>query len=116
MRAIASLFTAALTAVGCAAAGATTDLRALHAAGAPLLDVRTPQEWRDDGHVASSVLIPVQEFEARLAEVNKLVGGDLNKPIVVVCRSGGRAEQARKMLAARGYTAVFNGGAWTNLR
>lgn len=117
MRSIATLIAAAFTTVGCAAPAPddATDPRALRAAGAPILDVRTSQEWRD-GHIEGAVLLPVQELEARIAEVDRLVGGDRTRPLIVVCRSGARAEQARTMLRAHGYSAVVNGGAWTALR
>jgi len=36
--------------------------------------------------------------------------------LIIVCRSGTRAQHAVSVLKANGYTAVVNGGAWTNLR
>ncbi len=86
----------------------------LAAQGAPIVDVRTQEEW-DEGHVEGATLIPVDEVEARVAEIEDLVGGDKSKPIVVVCRSGGRAGKAKETLEAHGFTQVVNGGKWQNL-
>lgn len=89
--------------------------RELAAQGAPVLDVRTQEEW-DAGHLDKAKLIPVADFQGRLAEIDALVGGDKSKPIVVVCRSGGRAEKAKAMLLSAGYSNVVNGGRWENLQ
>ncbi len=77
--------------------------------GALLLDVRSQEEW-DEKHLDGATLIPVGELDGRLAEVDKATGGDKNKAIVVYCRSGGRAGQAKKMLESAGYTQVTNMG------
>lgn len=77
--------------------------------GALLLDVRTQQEW-DKRHLDGANLIPVDDVEARMAEVEKLTGGDKDKPIVVYCGSGNRAGRAKKMLLDAGYTQVTNLG------
>jgi rhodanese-related sulfurtransferase len=114
-RLLASLFLAAAGAPACA--GPSTPAAELQklAATAVVLDVRNPDEW-NAGHLDRSTLIPLPELEARLAEVDALVGGDKAKPVIVVCRSGGRAGKAKTLLEARGYTHVVNGGAWQSLQ
>ena len=67
-----------------------------------LLDVRTPEEYSGDGHVAGSVLIPLQELEGRLGEL------PTDKPIACICRSGNRSAQACALLAQRGFTNLTN--------
>ena len=94
---------------------APTDARALAAAGAPVIDVRTQEEW-DAGHLDQAKLIPVTEFAGRISEIDALVGGDKSKPVVIICRSGGRSEKAKAMLLAAGYQQVINGGRWENLK
>ncbi len=101
--------------VACAAPATTGDARAAHAAGAPVIDVRNPDEWAA-GHLERSTLVPLPQLAGRLGEVEALVGGDKTKPVVVVCRSGARAEQARATLLKNGFTNVTNAGAWTSLR
>jgi phage shock protein E len=84
------------------------------APGTIVLDVRTQEEW-NAGHAEGSHLLPLPQLSQRLADVDKWTGGDKNRAIVVVCRSGNRAGQAKKMLEAAGYTHVENGGAWESL-
>lgn len=72
--------------------------------GAILLDVRTPQEYRD-GHIPGSKNVPLQTIDtvASAAE-NKDV------PLFVYCYSGARSRQASGALQAMGYTNVNNIG------
>jgi hydroxyacylglutathione hydrolase len=64
---------------------------------AQLLDVRDPNELRDDGHVPGAVEIPIGELASRLDEIP----GD--GPITVLCKSGARASIAASVLDAAGY-------------
>ena len=73
------------------------------------LDVRSQQEW-EGGHAAGATLIPINEFQGRLADIEKLTGGDKSKPIVVYCASGARSGRAKDMLVKAGYTKVTNVG------
>lgn len=104
---------AALSACGAASPAANTasveqigaaDLQSrLGAAPAPfVLDVRTAEEYAQDGHIAGSVLIPLQELDQRLGELPK------DQPIVCVCRSGNRSGQACDLLARQGFTRLSN--------
>lgn len=61
-----------------------------------LVDVRTPGEYAD-GHLANAKLIPLQEIEGRLTEIDK------SKPILLYCRSGHRSGVALKILHDKGY-------------
>jgi rhodanese-related sulfurtransferase len=89
--------------------------RQLIAAGAVVLDVRTADEYAD-GHVPSATNVPVQEVTPRLSEIEKLVGGDKTKPVVVYCAAGTRAAKAKKELEAAGYTHVVNGGGFDDVK
>jgi rhodanese-related sulfurtransferase len=75
-----------------------------------LIDVRTPAEYAE-GHLAKAKLIPLQELEERLAEIDK------GKPILLYCRSGHRSWMALRILLDKGYTQTkdIEGGinAWT---
>ena len=73
-------------------------------AGAVLLDVRSPQEYRE-GHVPGSQNVPLQQLD-KVEEVTE------NKDTVlyVYCRSGARSRQAVSLLQAMGYTNVHNIG------
>jgi phage shock protein E len=83
--------------------------RRLVASGAVLLDVRTPEEY-EARHLDGAVNIPVADLDGRLAEIEKLTGGDKHKPIVVHCQAGGRAARAKTRLLEAGYTQVTNMG------
>lgn len=74
----------------------------LAAAGARLVDVRTPQEFAD-GRVAGAVNVPFDEVMRRLAEV-----GPSDAPIVLYCRSGRRSAIAAEALRERGYRRVYD--------
>lgn len=89
--------------------------RSLIASGAVVIDVRTADEFAER-HLASAVNLPVDELPGRLAEVDRLVGGDRTRPIVVYCAAGARAARAKARLEAAGYTNVVNGGGLDDLR
>jgi rhodanese-related sulfurtransferase len=69
------------------------------AAGAPVLDVRNPDEY-EAAHVPGAVLIPLPELSARQSEIP---AGD---PLYVICAVGGRSLTAAKALVQAGYAAV----------
>jgi rhodanese-related sulfurtransferase len=69
------------------------------ARGAAILDVRQPDEY-SAGHVAGAVLIPLDQLEARTAEVPR--GGEL----YVICAVGGRSARAVAYLASQGIEAT----------
>ena len=66
--------------------------------GAVLLDVRTPDEYRQ-GHIPGSKNVPLQS-------ISKVAGMIDNKstPIFVHCLSGARSRQAAAILKQMGYT------------
>jgi molybdopterin/thiamine biosynthesis adenylyltransferase/rhodanese-related sulfurtransferase len=68
-----------------------------------LLDVRSPEEF-ETARLADSVLIPLPELEARLAEI----AGWKQRPVVVHCHLGGRSEKACRLLVANGFEQVQN--------
>ena len=84
------------------------DILSLKAAGAQMIDVRTPAEFAR-GHVAGSLNIPLDELPARLDEVAA------GRPILVCCASGARSGQAKQFLERAGYPQVYNAGPWTRL-
>lgn len=77
--------------------------------GGVIVDVRTPEEF-SGGHVEGAVNIPVDRIDAELDQLAKLTDGDKDKPVVVYCRSGARADRAKSALLRSGYTQVTNVG------
>jgi rhodanese-related sulfurtransferase len=67
--------------------------------GATLLDVRQPDEWVA-GHAPEAVFMPLDQLGDRYTEL------PTDRPIVVICRSGGRSAKAAEALVSAGYEAV----------
>jgi len=68
-----------------------------------LLDVRTPEEFSGElGHLKNAILIPVQELEARIGEMDQYK----EKKILAYCRTGRRSLTATKILRDHGFDAT----------
>jgi DMSO/TMAO reductase YedYZ molybdopterin-dependent catalytic subunit len=67
--------------------------------GALLLDVREPDEWYTE-HAPAAMFIPMGRVRARQDELPN------DRPIVVVCRSGGRSAAVTASLRRSGFDAV----------
>jgi len=74
-----------------------------HTSGAPVVDVRSPEEYAG-GHVPGAVNIPLEQVEARRAEFAAA------SPMHVICQSGGRSMKASEALAAAGVAALSVAG------
>lgn len=87
--------------------GTVTSQRAheLVAAGATLVDVRSPGEYAS-GHLTGAINIPVEQLWARYREIPP-------GQVVVYCASGVRSARARRILGAFGPEA-FDLGAMSN--
>jgi phage shock protein E len=79
-------------------------------AGAILIDVRSEKEF-EGGHLEGSINIPHTELDA-IAEAI----GDPEKSTVVYCRSGRRSGFVQTSLEKRGYTNVYNGLGYEELK
>jgi rhodanese-related sulfurtransferase/glyoxylase-like metal-dependent hydrolase (beta-lactamase superfamily II) len=67
--------------------------------GALLLDVREPEEWCVQ-HAPTAMLLPMSRVRSRRDELPR------DRPIVVVCRSGGRSAAVTASLRRSGFDAV----------
>ncbi|HVP19135.1 MAG TPA: rhodanese-like domain-containing protein [Spirochaetia bacterium] len=74
------------------------------AAGARLVDVRTPAEFRD-GSYPGAINIPLASLPARLHELEPK-----NASIVLFCASGARSAQGARLLKQAGFSDVVNAG------
>jgi rhodanese-related sulfurtransferase len=87
------------------------EARRRQAAGALLIDVRQPDEWRQ-GHAPGAQLIPLGSLSGELGAIPR------DRELLMICRSGNRSGTAQRQLLERGYDRVFNvaGGmnAWTH--
>jgi rhodanese-related sulfurtransferase len=75
------------------------------AAGAVLVDVRTPEEFRERS-LPGAINLPL----ATVAQSITNHVPDKNRVVLLHCRSGARSGTAEKQLRAIGYTNVFNLG------
>ncbi len=78
------------------------------ASGAPVVDVREPDEWAT-GHIDSATLIALATIPDRISDVAS------DTTVYVVCARGGRSASAVEFLRAEGIDAVnVSGGmmAW----
>jgi phage shock protein E len=78
--------------------------------GALLIEVRSQEEY-SAGHIEGSANIPHTEAD----QIRALIGEDLSRPVVLYCRSGGRAGRVMSSLEDQGYTALFNATGWEAL-
>ncbi|GMA60340.1 rhodanese-like domain-containing protein [Alicyclobacillus fastidiosus] len=65
------------------------------------VDVREPGEF-STGHVPGFKNIPLSQLKSRLNEMNT------ERPVVLMCRSGSRSQQAARTLVKQGFTDVRN--------
>ncbi|MCW5907265.1 MAG: rhodanese-like domain-containing protein [Chitinophagales bacterium] len=84
------------------------ELKQQIAAGAFLVDVRTPEEFRY-GSAKGAVNIPLDSLQ------NNLKKFEGKNHIVVFCRSGNRSAQAKRILESNGFKNVTNGGTWEDV-
>lgn len=77
-------------------------------AGAVIVDVRTPAEYKG-GHIKGSINIPVDKLASSLSKLPK------NKTIITCCASGMRSASAKGILKNNGFEA-HNGGSWMSLK
>ena len=79
------------------------------------LDVRMELEYLYVGHPPGIVHVAWYEYpemqpdvERFVAQVKREAGGDLNRPLVLLCRSGTRTVAAGQALEAAGFAEVVN--------
>ena len=76
--------------------------------GAIVLDVRTLEEW-NEGHINGSKHIVLNTIPENIERIK-----GFQKPIIAVCKSGGRSQSATDFLSQHGID-IINGGPWGNV-
>lgn len=71
--------------------------------GALVLDVRSPQEYRE-GHIDGSIVIPDYEIRRTANNIIK----DKKQVIIVYCSNGIRSKRTMQLLQKMGYVNVYN--------
>jgi len=68
-----------------------------------ILDVRTPQEFNAEyGHIENAILIPVQELQYRIGELESY----RDREIVAICRTQNRSRVAASILKDAGFENI----------
>ncbi len=67
-----------------------------------LIDVRTPNEYTQLGHVAGSINLPVQTVQEWASTL------DASKPTALICQGGVRSVYGCGYLASQGFTTLYN--------
>ena len=81
--------------------------------GAPIIDIRTPEEWRETGVIEGSHLLTFFDAQGRFdfrAWLTELAGiASRDEPIALICDSGGRSGLVSQILDAHlGYQRVHD--------
>ncbi len=74
-----------------------------------LIDVRTPDEWKETGVPASAHTITMHQAGPQfLAQLDAVLGGDRTKPVAVICRTGNRTSSLVGPMRQVGYQNVID--------
>lgn len=77
-------------------------VRLINDENALVLDIREAGDYQT-GHIINAKNVPF----SRLSEETASVGGDVNRPVIVYCKSGMNSQAACGKLQAAGYTRVY---------
>jgi len=78
----------------------------------PIVDIRTPQEWKETGLLQGSITIMLfdekgnYDLKLFLDQLNKAV--DTNKPFAIICRTGSRTSVLAPFLSKKMHYNVVN--------
>jgi rhodanese-related sulfurtransferase len=74
-----------------------------------LLDIRTPDEWRETGVPVSAQPITMHQDAAKFfSALEAATKGDRSKAVALICRTGSRSAALQTELAKAGYTNVID--------
>lgn len=76
-----------------------------------IIDVRSPLEWQQSGIPQGALPVTIHGPEGMagfVAAVRRELGGEINRPIALICARGQRSTKAQAALADAGFTQVLN--------
>ncbi len=88
------------------------ELKNMLAAGVPIYDIRTAEEWKETGVVSPSIKLTLFDANGRqnpafLNTFTEEIGKD--EPVILICRTGNRTSMLAEFLVAKmGYSKVYN--------
>ncbi len=80
--------------------------------GVKIVDIRTPQEWKQTGVVAGSELLPFRMPNGKInpnfpEDLKRLVSAE--EEVILICRSGNRSRMAAEIMSSRfDYSGIYN--------
>ncbi len=86
----------------------TSDLKAMLARGAQIVDVRTRAEFKAAAY-PKAINIPLDELEAKAKTLDKA------RPVLVCCATGSRSGFGVSVLKRAGFAEVANLGSWQRI-
>jgi len=76
-----------------------------------LIDVRSPEEWRETGLPEGGVPVTIHDSQGWRGFLDKIlnaVGNDRSRPLALICASGVRSSAALRFLRSQGFTDVLD--------
>jgi rhodanese-related sulfurtransferase len=76
-----------------------------------LIDVRSPQEWRETGIPQGAKTVTIHDpkgLEGFVAAATRAVGGKKDQAIALICARGWRSHKAANALQEAGFTNIIN--------
>src|SRR5690606_35515362 len=74
---------------------------------AVLVDIRGPDEWRRTGVAASAATVSIHEPDF-LRKLDEATGGDRDRPVALICATGGRSSAILPQLRQIGFSRVMD--------
>ncbi len=78
------------------------ELKKLVKEGAILIDVRSPQEYKE-GHLDNAILIPEYDINKKILD-----RFNIDEEIILYCSTGNRSKKAKKKMEKMGYVKIYN--------
>jgi rhodanese-related sulfurtransferase len=76
-----------------------------------LVDIRTPEEWKETGVATSAHAITMHQDPRRFTQqVLAVMGGDRTRPVALICRTGNRSSNLQAEMRRAGFTNVADVG------
>jgi rhodanese-related sulfurtransferase len=76
-----------------------------------LVDIRTPEEWKETGVATSAHAITMHQDPRRFTQqVLAALGGDRTRPVALICRTGNRSSNLLAEMRRAGFTNVADVG------
>lgn len=74
-----------------------------------LVDIRTPEEWRETGvPVTAHAIDMYDDPKVFLQRLTAATGGDKSRPVALICRTGNRSSTLQAQLVRAGFSNVVD--------